>query len=54
MNPAPLTNRGVLITRAVAQAESFARAVSDAGGLPLLLPGISIAPIEPAKTVAAS
>ncbi len=54
MNPAPLTNRGVLITRAVAQAESFARAVSDAGGLPLLLPGISIAPIEPAKKVAAS
>ncbi|MEL7312129.1 MAG: uroporphyrinogen-III synthase [Pseudomonadota bacterium] len=47
----PLTNRGVLITRAVTQAEPFARAVREAGGLPVLLPGISIEPIAPAQPV---
>lgn len=31
-----------MITRAVAQAEPFARAVREAGGLPVLLPGIQI------------
>lgn len=47
----PLINKGVLITRAVAQAEPFARAVREAGGLPVLLPGISITEREPEQPV---
>ncbi|MEN7343289.1 MAG: uroporphyrinogen-III synthase [Pseudomonadota bacterium] len=42
-----LGNKGVLITRAIAQAEPYAKAVSEAGGLPVLLPGIQIEPQTP-------
>lgn len=42
-----LSNKGILITRAVVQAEPFARAIREAGGLPVLLPGIQIEPITP-------
>ena len=41
----------MLITRAVAQAEPFARAVREAGGLPVLLPGISITPVAPPQPI---
>ncbi|MFK8052496.1 MAG: uroporphyrinogen-III synthase [Woeseiaceae bacterium] len=47
---AALANKGILITRAVTQAEPFARAVTEAGGLPVLLPGISIEPVKPVHT----
>ncbi len=36
----------MLITRAVAQAEPFAHAVRDAGGMPVLLPGIKIEKVD--------
>ena len=41
----------MLITRAVAQAEPFARAVREAGGLPVLLPGIQIEPVAVSRIV---
>ncbi len=44
-----LDHKGVLITRAVSQAEPMARAVRAAGGRPVLLPAIRIEPIETAS-----
>lgn len=41
-----LDHKGVLITRAVSQAETMARAVRAAGGRPVLLPAIRIEPID--------
>ncbi|MEM9172645.1 MAG: uroporphyrinogen-III synthase [Pseudomonadota bacterium] len=45
-----LERRGVLITRATAQAEPLMHAVRDAGGLPILMPALAIEP-QPTATV---
>lgn len=50
---APLHGRVVVITRPVGSSAGLARRVRAAGGMPLLLPGLALRPIDDAGTAAA-